>query len=344
MTTTTEHILELVQEALDGLDDRPLEATARKMIRIASLLGDSRLAVRLGLEIKPNSGSPAANAEDVRKLLANPDTWGDPEGDAEAALAEYLADRSFDHIPGLPAELQGKVLRHSISEIPFWDAELRERLPDDPSVLPMRILSTQTLIRVRHRCFVSLCRWERQLTYADTNERIFRRFQDQVDALLSAGAPDLLGQFNAVYRRLRDGARSGPTDDAEEELAQALVTCRRILEAVVDQVHPRDVPATLQDGTLANPDQYRARLSTFLRSTVHSDTYRDAVDAETAGLYGRFEAADKLASKGVHADVALEEAEACALATYILAGQILQLRFGRADPEPPGPEHTFAPT
>jgi len=305
------------------------------------------MAVRLGLELKPGGGDSAANADDTRRLLSDPDTWGDPDGPTERTMSEYLAYRAFPKSQGTPPEFVDKVLAHSIGEIEFWDREFArlDRDAEPATGLWMRIASHAAVNRVRHRCFAALCGWERQLTYVNTNERIFTRFQSTVDSLLETGAPDLLEKFGSVYRRLREGAASDPNRDVGDELAEALVTCRRILEAVVDHVYPPGRPATLADGSEANPTQYRARLFAFLGSDVESDSMRGALEAEFEGLYQRFKAADKLANRGVHADIALTEAEMCAISTYILTGQILQFTIARpsAPASEDGPDVAGAP-
>jgi hypothetical protein len=70
---------------------------------------------------------------------------------------------------------------------------------------------------------------------------------------------------------------------------------------------------------------YRNRLREFAKQRRGSTTASELVEAQFAGLIGRFEASDKVANKGVHADVARELAESCAIQTYLLAGDILQL-------------------
>lgn len=223
--------------------------------------------------------------------------------------------------------MSGSVLTHSIGELEFWDKDYESLgigLQESPDSLFMRITGNQAGLRARHRCFTALCQWERQLTYANVNERIFTRFQAEVDSLLAAGAPELIEKFASMYRRLREAASVEPMRDASEELSQALMTCRRILEAVVDKVSPRDQSVTLIDGSSADPSKYRARLSAFIR-VGESDSFNAALDSEATGLYKRFEAADKLTNKAVHADVALAEAEVSAILTYVLAGEILQL-------------------
>jgi hypothetical protein len=335
VVASTDDLLALVRAALDEFDDRPLEASVRRTIRIANLLGDSFTAVRLGLELKPKGGDKLANAEDTRRLLSDPASWRDPNGPTERALTEHINDRTFPDRPDRPTDLAGKVLSHSLGELEFFDAEFAsfgtDAPPESADSFFVRMVGNEVILRTRHRTFTALCHWERQLSYANTNERIFTRFQDRVDELLASGVPDLLTKFSSVYRRLREGATNAPDQDAGEELSQALTSCRRILEAVADHVWPPSRPATLRDGKPAGTDQYRARLRCFTEASTGSTTVHAALDAEIGGLYERYEAADKLASKGVHAAVALPEAELCAISTYIICGEILRIHEARED-------------
>src|SRR5262249_9270393 len=151
----------------DELDSRPIDVSARRAARIASLLGDTEFAVYLGFELKPTGGHPPANAEDARRLMTDPTSWGDPSGPAERAFNRYLAARMINTEPD-----KGKILAFDLAEIHF----LIDSAPSDPltggsehyfSIMHMR----KILERVRHTVFTALCAWERQLTYANVNER-----------------------------------------------------------------------------------------------------------------------------------------------------------------------------
>jgi hypothetical protein len=56
------------------------------------------------------------------------------------------------------------------------------------------------------------------------------------------------------------------------------------------------------------------------------------VEAALGGLYDRFAALDKLANKGVHAELGVHEAELCAISTYLVAGELLALGESPGDP------------
>jgi hypothetical protein len=315
---SNDYVLTLVQRALDEIDDRPIDVTTRRAARIASLLGETEFAVYLGLELTPTGGHPPANAEDTRRLMADPSLWGDPDGPAEAAMTRYLAARAITSGPD-----KGKHAAHGLGTV----ESLIQMFPENPpnhDVAFTGQLMRDVRERVKHSVFAALCAWERQLTYANVNERIFERFRSQVDAMLAQGAPSLLDQFSAVYRRLR-AATNDPAAPVAEELSQAITTCRRILKAVADHVLPGVPGAKTDAGHALNDAAYRNRVYEYVKTHTPSDTTAETVNVAVGGLIERFNAIDKLANKGVHAEVGVPEAELCAIHTYLVAGELLAL-------------------
>ncbi|MGA4967008.1 hypothetical protein [Streptomyces pseudogriseolus] len=317
----SDYILKLVRTALDSFDDEPLEVSVRRAVRIANLMGDTKYAVRLALDLKPTGGDRVTNGETSRMLMADPSTWGSMTGPAEQALAAWVNDRKIDGSDNIDA--------HSLAELEFWDKELSDlkksgEKVDYDSDLTTRQRSTRIIARIRHLTFALLCSWERRLDYSSINESIFGSYRVKVDALLADGVPDLLQQFTAVYRRLQEAADSAPERTVTEELSQAITTCRRILKAVVDHVFPaRDEPSA--DGLPLDDLKHRNRFSEFTKQAVRSNSDRALIDVMVAGLFDRFAAVDKMTNKAVHATVALETANLCALNTYIVCGEILSL-------------------
>lgn len=313
--STSADVLSLVRRALDEFDDRPLDATVRRVARIALLLGETELSVRLGLELTPTGGLPAANRADTQRLMADSSSWGDPDGPAERAFQAYAGRRQIKNG-------EEKLAAHSLAEIMCWLGRYdNERFGNaSESAFHMRTI----LESVRHTAFAALCSWERQLTYADVNERIFERFRSQVDASLAKGAPEVLDQFSAVYRRLREVVRT-PEASIQEDLAQAVTTCRRILKAVADHVLPGVRGATNDNGVSLDDAAYRNRIHEFVAQNVSSTSVAESAKAAYGGLIDRFNALDKLANKGVHAQLGLHEAELCAINTYLVTGELLAI-------------------
>ena len=328
--TSSDHVLSLVRQALDEFDTRPLEVSVRRAVRIASLAGDSRTAVRLGYELRPaGAGDRKANAADVQRLMTDPSTWGNPQGPSEEALQEYFADRKRSDDPA-----DDTVLVHSVAELEFWvsrDHAEFERMDQQSTLASFRM--RQILELARHRTFTALIAWERQFTYSSINESIFSAYQRQVDRLLSDGTPDLVEKFTAVYQRLREAAALHPELEVPEELSQAITTCRRVLKAVVDHVFPPAGDAA-SGGHSLDDAHYRNRMCEFITRRCDSGSHRALIKTMAAGLYDRFEAVDTLTNKAVHAEMALEIANLCALNTYIVCGEVLRVHLLDAEPEP----------
>ncbi|MFF3214331.1 hypothetical protein ACFYYB_27165 [Streptomyces sp. NPDC002886] len=315
---STAHILDLIRRALDEFDDHPLETSVRRAVRIASLIGDSHAAVRLGLDLQVTGGDPAQHRGDLDRLMADPSRWESPDepGPAVTAMREYIRDRA-------KGDAAGTVLAHSLANIEYLTKQ--PPMTQTSAGLEADFALRQIAERARLRTFSYLVAWERRFGYVSVNESIFGDYKAQVDKMLAEGVPDLVEKFTAVYRRMNDAATSDPDGPAGEELSHALTTCRRILEAVVDHVlRPRSEPS--ESGHKLDQPAYRNRLFQFIKEANTSKTAAKVTVALGKGLHERFVAIDELTSQGVHASVALQAANLCALNTYILCGEILLLQ------------------
>ncbi|MFE5084509.1 hypothetical protein [Streptomyces mirabilis] len=261
---SSDYILQLVRQALDDFDDKPLDVSVRRAVRIANLVGDTKYAVRLALELRPMGGDRTTNGETSRMLMADPSTWGSGTGPAEQAHRQWMNDRQIGE--------SGNVDVHSLVELEFWNKELDELKKSGERVdydhdLTTRQRSTRIIARARHLTFALLCSWERRLGYTSINESIFGGYRVKVDKLLTDGVPELLQQFNAVYRRLQEAAETFP--DHSELPLPGHEFARRInaLLAAVDRPHtwhrtPND-PIPHPRGSSSSESVERAYLQKF---------------------------------------------------------------------------------
>ncbi|GAA3470403.1 hypothetical protein [Nonomuraea roseola] len=329
--TSTAYVRDLISTALQEFDDRPLTANVRRAIRIANLVGDTQTAIRLSYELRDIGGDKTSNIRDVQRLMADPGTWHDPSGPASMALEGYLADRRRS-----PGTRDDTILAHSLDHMDFLDrvfAEIGdEKISDRQWTEQLGIDSRFNEIRstVRYRVFMALCGWERQLSYQGVRERIFSAQRARVDQLLAQEAPHLMDMFNVAFRRLAEAAGGQPGVAVAEELSQAITSCRRILKAVADHVYPPTPGATTETGAKLDDPAYRNRLREYTKQAIDSGSVAATVEAMIAGVYDRFATLDRLSSKGVHAELALEEAEWCALNTYLVCGEILRIHERRS--------------
>lgn len=185
---TSDHVLRLVRKALDEFDDTPLEVSVRRAVRIANLVGETKYAVRLSLDLKTIGGDRETNGEISCMLMEDPSTWGSMTGPAEQALKAWMNDRKVEDSDNIDG--------HSLAQLEFWDHEPEkikesgERV-DYEADLGRRVRTAQILARTRHLTFALLCSWECRLDYSTINESIFGGYRIKVDALLADGVPGL---------------------------------------------------------------------------------------------------------------------------------------------------------
>lgn len=311
----------MVQTALNEFDQVDLDASVRRVVRIANLLGDTSVAVRMAMDLRPIGNNKATTQAMTLRLM--------PSGADEAEravhsemLEQYIADRRLD---------DDCVLSHSVAEFRYTE-ENQIPLAEIPTgrlaeEIATRMKTNAMVERIRHHAFTLLCSWERQLAFTVAQHSALDGISHQVDHLLDDKAPDVLDKFNVAFRRLREAAANDSQNEASEQLAQATTSCRRILKAVVDVVSPVDQDnLTSEDGHALTDDKYRNRLMQYIKSATGSESFQTALQGGVNTLFERFTAIDTLTNKGVHADIAFREAEYCALNTYVLAAEILGLR------------------
>ena len=179
---------------------------------------------------------------------------------------------------------------------------------------------SKMLARVRHRVYRFLIEIESRYEMGEHMAEIFESYRDRVDRLLSSIAPDILAKFSAVYRAMKDGHI--------ETRSQAILSCRRILKAVADYVYPaQKEPVIGPDGNAhdVGADNYTNRLWQFVSEAAGKQKSSGLLRAQIGDVEQRFECLVGIASKGVHSQITLAEANQCAIQTYLVAGDVLWL-------------------
>lgn len=153
----------------------------------------------------------------------------------------------------------------------------------------------------------------------------FSRIRKRVDAQIGATVPDATQKFTAIYDNLRS--------DNPEDWSNAVHGCRRVLQDLADALFPStDVPRQKQVGNktvLINlgPDNYINRLICFADDNAASDRFSAIVGSQLSFLGDRLDALFLAAQKGSHAVISTrEEADRCVVYTYMVVGDLLQLK------------------
>ncbi|WP_433687593.1 hypothetical protein ACQP0I_00125 [Micromonospora carbonacea] len=332
-------VKELVDKALDEFDD-PSASTGkmlRRCLRIAQMRNDFPNLFRLELEADDLTGNRSRAAERARRrndlgVHFDADEW---DSLCEDALQGYMSRRaikgghyggSVDNLESLIEHLrsqaEGAVPPDGLTPVDlyFRSKELEKlRL----GLIAEAAKYEHIIDRIRSFVYQFLLDTESELNFGQANADIFARNRQFVDTQMASVSPEALAQFQAAYRRVKEG-------DAES-LSHALTSCRRILKSVADSLYPASSePIRGRDGRerILTDAQYINRLIQFVSEKIGKHRDGAVIQATLDTLGSRLKALDALASKGVHAEVTADEVDTCVIQTYLAMGDILRVNAG----------------
>ena len=301
----SEHILQLAKELLDDIElgRTNAENLLLKASRLARWVGSDEIRYWVKLEMGGyNSTNPLS-----LKYMGLTGRWTDKEksfgywgplAQQEAAIEAEKLKLSAMRIPNISSEYAGIAI-NNVTVAMNASTKTISRL----SGIKSRVLA-------RLHTFVSQVYYEKQ--FDSLSESIFENYKKEVDSLIAANCGDILEKIPSVMSRLGEGE--------EESVRQALVTCRRIIEAFADSVYP-PTDAILEIGgnkLSLDASKHQNRINAFVHQNVSSDSRRKRLRQNLANLYDRV-------STGVHREVPPEEAQSLFLNTYLLIGEILHV-------------------
>lgn len=190
-------------------------------------------------------------------------------------------------------------------------------------LLPQITSFENILNRVRQSVHDYLVEAESELLTGQTESSLFTRGESYVVQRLQEVSPESLEKYRAAELRISEGSA--------ESYAQALTSCRRMIKSLADSLYPpKDVPLKGIDGKerLLGEDQFMNRLMQFAIDRLGKSTHLKLVEETTSSLGNRLNKLNSLASKGVHQEVTLIEAESCLMWTFFLTADFLRIEDG----------------
>ncbi len=163
-----------------------------------------------------------------------------------------------------------------------------------------------------------------ELKFSGVAQDVFSAIRDAVDRQVANTIPAAVNKFNAVHENLRS---RNP-----EDWANAVHSCRRILQDLADavfpaQAEPRVVAAGGKNREIKlGQDQYINRLVCFVQDNSESERFEEVVGSHLRFLGDRLDAIFLAAQKGSHSSVRQEEANRYVVYTYMIVGDILSLK------------------
>lgn len=305
----SEHVLQLARDLLDDIElsRTSPESLLLKASRLARWTGSDEVRAWLKYEI---SGYNSTNPISL-KYMTSTGRWTDyekklgywaPLAQQEATILAEKAKLASLRTPDSSSDYAAIAIGN-VTNAMTASANLISRL----SGVKTRVLGLL-------HSFVSDVYYEKE--FDNLSESIFERYKQDVDSLISESCGEVLEKIPSVMARLAEGD--------EESIAQALATCRRIIEAFADSIYPpTDQTVEIGGNTLKlDAAKHQNRINAYIHSKTDSQSRKQRLRQNLSNLFDRV-------STGVHSDVSAEEARALFLNTYLFLGEVLHL--GRAD-------------
>ncbi|MGX5827376.1 AbiTii domain-containing protein [Mesorhizobium sp. 43Arga] len=175
-----------------------------------------------------------------------------------------------------------------------------------------------------------------ELRFSGIAGDIFSRIRTAVDERVGITIPKAVQKFSAVYENLES--------DNPEDWANAVHSCRRILQDLADALFPsRDDKVKTVNGKertiKLGPDNYINRLIALVEDNSASVRFEAIVGSNLHYLGDRLDAAFTAAQKGSHSEISSrEEADRYVVYTYMLVADLLSLSAQDVSAPSPSPQ------
>lgn len=196
---------------------------------------------------------------------------------------------------------------------PWGNAVERKRLTDEIAA------DTKHLARSRAFAYDYATAALYQIRFSEAATTIFDSIRQRVDVEILTIAPGAAQKVAAIQDNL--------ASDNPEDWANAVHSCRRLLQEVADAIFPLTEPQE-RNGKMIQlgPDNYINRLVCYVEDKSSSGRFTEIVGSTLAYIGERLDAVFKAAQKGSHAEISSrEEAERYVIYTFLTIGDILAL-------------------
>ncbi len=187
------------------------------------------------------------------------------------------------------------------------------------------VIRTDSALVARSRGFVHgyVSRKYQELRFSGIADDIFSRLRTSVDDAIGDAVPKSVEKFASIYENL--------ASDNPEDWANAVHSCRRILQDLADVLFPPQADRVVEingktKSIKLGVDNYINRLVAFVEDNAASERFEAIVGSNLSFLGDRLDAAFEAAQKGSHAQIATRsEADRYVVYTYMLVADLLSL-------------------
>jgi hypothetical protein len=322
LKNTIEEALELSEDILKNieLNEIPIQNAIQKTLRLARLISDMDAVEWIREELKGFTTIPNGIPKDAWKAAKKSNRiYIDSKDGKEYAYTESVSV--------MEAEIQAANSRMNVAYDPNISIATQSTIT--PAIrtnaiergnIQARIRTlSERIEKVKFSFYDYVLNVNYELKFTNITEDIFTKVRVNTDKNLATLSPDAIRKFVSVYDNLRS--------TNQEDWANAVHSCRRILKEVADKLYPPQIEPIIVGGKQIKigEDQVINRLVQYVSDKSSSERFEEIVGSHLRYLGERLDSVFGAVNKGTHAEVTHEEAERYIIYTYLLLNDILSL-------------------
>lgn len=311
------------------LNEIPLANIALRTARLSRLLNDFDLQRIMELEASGYPSTPTGVPAEIYRLAVAAGREFQEKDAKSGAIQSYIYTTSIEE---LEQELRSAEAALAAARDP--DVSVSSANPNQMVWNPIGNAFERNTIRTNtaraqrrlsaRRSFIYsyVLRKNHELRFSGIADDIFSRIREKVDAAIGLKVPEAVQKLAAVYENLQS--------ENPEDWANAVHSCRRILQDLADALYPARADVTRDIGGKVrtirmDADAYVNRLIAFVEERSSSERFQSIVGSQLGFLGDRLDSVFQAAQKGSHSAVSKEEADRYVVYTYLIAGDILSI-------------------
>lgn len=319
--------IELAEEILANIEygNLSLSAVMLKCARLARIIRDDEKRVMFGYEAGGYPSGPDGVPPGVFELgrqagrtYVEKDSEGNKTEKMKVSSIEILEKTTESYLVALAAAADPAVSVSSSNPSQYVHApqgNQKERQRIQNAIFE----NTKTISRSRELAYNYACAVLNELKFAASASSAFDGISQRMDLALIKSVPSAVNKTASIADNL--------ASENSEDWANAVHTCRRLLQDVADQIFPAQEPRIKAGKTIKlGADNYINRLIAYIEDRSESRRYQELIGSTLSYMGERLDAIFQAAQKGSHAHISSrEEAERYVIYTYLTLGDILSL-------------------
>lgn len=326
-----EKALETCEKVLDGVEEGTMLTSSALLLclKIARLLNDQESLIWLQYE---NNGYPTSidgYLFDKAWTIANSHGRG------------YVCDgKPFVYIE-LAAELEEKInaQQNAINNFSTQGISasgdyaviamnsLTNSVISNTNMLIASITQNQKRLSIlRSRYYDYALKKHIEISFGNVATDIFSEYRKRVENYFSILSKETILKLQAIEDKINS--------DNPEMYSQALTTCRRLFESTANELFDKYYPGYADKKYITKSgreidisgDHYKNKLAAVIEKLEEKSVSKSIVGSNILYLLDWIDNLNKIQCKGVHSDVAKQDAVRCIIQTYICLGDILTLQ------------------